>query len=177
MTASSKRWQTTDWWSLNLKQYLFHIHIRISIKSCKVFVHSRKTYYKLIMKFCNIVISKNAKLVKPLGTLCICLGIFVFAFVSVYLSLSTWTIGSGVQGWQACPHNVSLPRCRETRSDCSKKWRHKSWAGAQKGWSGCNIIPTLGDTACSTGGADPSRSKCLRFSPLLLHIFLYNRLI
>ena len=109
--------------------------------------------------------------------LCICFGIFVFVFVSVYLSLSTLTIGSGVQGWQACPHNVSLPRCRETRSDCSKKWRHKSWAGAQKGWSGCNIIPTLGDTACSTGGTDPSRSKCLRFSLLLLHIFieLYNR--
>ena len=131
---------------------------------------------------CNIVLNlllrkspKNAKLVKPCGTLC--LGIFVFAFGSVYLSLSTWTIDSGVQGWQACPHNVSLLRCRETRSDCSKKWRHKSWAGAQKGWSGCNIIPTLGDTACSTGGTDPSRSKCLRFSLLLLHIFieLYKR--
>ena len=75
------------------------------------------------MTFCNIVISKNETLVKPLGTLCICLNIFVFAFVFVfvYLSLSTMTIDSGVQGWQACPHNVSLPRCRETRSDCSKK--------------------------------------------------------
>ena len=134
--------------------------------------------------FCNIVLNlllrkspKNVKLVKPWGTLCICLGIFVFAFGSVYLSLSTLTIDSGVQGWQACPHNVSLPRCRETRSDCSKKWRHKSWARAQKGWSGCNIIPTLGDTACSTGGTDPSRSKCLRFSLLLLHIFIeiYHR--
>ena len=31
---------------------------------------------------------------------------------------------SGVQAWQACPHNVSPPIavwCRETRSDCSKK--------------------------------------------------------
>ena len=65
------------------------------------------------------------------------------------------------------PCGVVKPGLIAVRNDAIK-----AESGHKKGWSGCNIILGPGDTACSTGGLDPSRSKCPGFSLFsLLYIF------
>ena len=54
----------------------------------------------------------------------LCNGLLCVFVVGFYVTCLKGRMVSGVQAWQACPHNVSLPIavwCRETRSDCSKK--------------------------------------------------------
>ena len=63
--------------------------------------------------------------------------VFVLCLFVTFLRVKGGLIGRSVVSfaWQACPHNVSPPIagwCRETRSDCCKKWRHKSWVRRTK---------------------------------------------